>query len=233
MLLQSDLDLEALFNRIAQRWLELTGEAMPPASLEWAYLQVLVMVVSWSKIDTEKAISEVLTKYKAEIFALPYGAGNKDAIIALSKAYTDVKDVNVGDITTPLTVPVFLLAKTGTPTSTQISSLQSYLNSSRVKNTCDTFVVSAASQLNWTFQANISVSGDPLALKTATEQFVTNYGAEKLMLGAVIRVTDLTTGIRKIRGIVDVSVSNPIVNISTGASQFPKLGTVTVTTTIV
>lgn len=232
-MLQSDLDLDALFARIAQRWLELTGEVMPPASLEWAYLQVLVIVISWSKIDTENAITEFLTKYKTEIFALPYGAGNKDAIIALSRAYTDVKDVNVGEIVTPLTVPVFLLAKTGTPTTGQINSLQNYLNSARVKNTCDTFVVAAASQLNWNFVADISVTGDPVALKAAAVQFVTNYGAEKLMLGAAIRVTDLTTGIRKIKGIVDVAVSNPVVNVATLANQFPKLGTVTINTVIV
>lgn len=232
-MLQSDLDLDALFARIAQRWLELTGETMPSGSLEWAYSQVIVLVASWSKIDTENAITEVLTKYRTEIFALPYGAGNKDAIIALSRAFTDVKDVNVGEITTPLTVPVFLLAKTGTPTTGQINALQNYLNSSRVKNTCDTFVVAAASQLNWDFTANISVTGDPIALKASAIQFVTNYGAEKLMLGATIRVTDLTTGIRKIKGIVDISVSNPVVNIATAASQFPKLGTVTINTVIV
>lgn len=231
---QSDLDLQSLFNRISDRWLQLTGETLLNGSLEWAYLQVLVMVASWAKIDTEKAIIEALARYKLEIAALPFGAGNKDAIVALAKAFTDVADVNVMEATTPMNIPVYLLAKTGTPTAIQINSLQNYLNSSRVKNTCDTFVVAAATQLTWNLTANIVVTGDPLVLKNKATDAVLSYAASKLKLGASasIILTDITTAIRSIPGITDVSVSNPVTNILISANQFPKIGTVTITTSI-
>ena len=231
---QSDLDLQALLNRISDRWQQLTGEPLAIGSLEWAYLQVLVMVASWSKIDTEKAIIEALARYRLEITALPFGAGNKDAIVALAKAFTDVADVNVMEATTPMNIPVYLLAKTGTPTAIQINSLQNYLNSSRVKNTCDTFVVAAATQLTWNLAANIVVTGDPLVLKNKATDVVMSYAASKLKLGtsASIILSDITTAIRSIAGITDVSVSNPVTNVLISANQFPKIGTVTITTSI-
>lgn len=229
----SDLDLEALRLRIAQVWLELSGEPLTPGSLEDVYSRVLVLIASWSKIDTETAIKDAYSRYAEEIYKLPYGAGNKAAIIALAKAYTDVADVNIGAITTPLTIPVYLLAKTGTPTVGQIAGLANYLNSAKVQNACDTYVVSAASQLLWNFNADLSVSGDPIALKTLATAAVTNYAATKLKLGATIRPVELSTALKNITGIVDVALITPIANILTTPNQFPKLGTVTITTTIV
>lgn len=229
---QSDLDLEALRVRIADRWQELSGEPLTPGSLEDAYSRVLVLIASWAKIDTETAISAAYIKYAEEVYLLPYGAGNKDAIVALAKAYTDVADVNIANTTTPMLISVFLLAKTGTPSAGQIAGLEAYLNSSRVKNVCDTYVVDAASQLLWNFNANITVTGDPIALQTLTNTTVVNYADSKLKLGEIIRPTDLTTLIRGISGIVDVAISSPIANILTLPNQFPKLGTLTINTTI-
>lgn len=229
---QSDLDIAALRVRIAEKWQELSGEPLAVGSLEWAYREVLVLIASWAKIDTETAIVAAYANYQKEIYLLPYGAGNKDAIIALARAYTDVADINVAQPTSPMNIPVFLLAKTGSPTVGQIAGLEAYLNSSTIKNICDTYTVAAASQLNWDFDANITVSGDPIALKEQTIIAVTNYAAEKLKLAATIRPTDLTALIRGIAGIVDVGISSPIANIITAANQFPKLGTVNVSTTI-
>lgn len=230
---QTDLDIEALLLRIATRWQELSGGPLIPGSLEWGYARVLVLIASWGKIDVERAIDAAYKAYIEEINALPFGAGNKAAIIALAQAFTDVADVNVADTTTPMLISVFMLAKTGTPTSVQITNLQNYLNSPRVKNLCDTYVVSAASQLLWNFDANISVSGDPISLRTKAVVAVTNYAAEKLKLGAVIRTTDFTKLIRAIGGIEDVSIVSPIANIVTAANQFPKIGTLNITTTII
>lgn len=230
---QTDLDVSALRVRIAEKWLELSGEPLVGGSLEMIYREVLVMIATWAKIDTEKAISMAYETYKTEIYLLPYGAANRDAIIALARAYTDVADVNVAQPSSPMNIPVFLLAKTGTPTVEQIAGLEDYLNSSKVNNVCDTFVVAAASQLTWNFSANITVSGDPTALKTQATVAVTTYAAEKLKLAAIIRPTDLTTIIRGIVGIEDVALASPIANISTTANQFPKLGTLEITTTII
>lgn len=230
---QSDLDLATLRDRIAARWLELSGQPLTIGSLEWAYREVLVLIASWAKIDTETAITAAYDKYKTEIYLLPYGAGNKDAIIALSRAYTDVADVNVADTNTPMSIQVYLLAKTGTPSAGQLAGLEAYLNSSTVKNICDTYVVSAASQVTWNFDATITVSGDPIALQSLATASVSNYAASKLKLGATIRPSDLTAAIRSITGIDDVAISAPISNLITTANQFPKIGTVTIATTII
>jgi phage-related baseplate assembly protein len=230
---QSDLDLNALRLRIAQKWQELSGEPLIPGSLEMVYREVLVLIASWSKIDTERAIALAFDKYLKEIYLLPYGAGNRDAAIALAKAFTDVADVNIPPTTNPMAIQVFLLAKVGTPTAGQIAALQTYLNSPKVKNTCDTYVVAAASELLWNFNAIISVMGDPIALKTLATSAISNYAAQQLKLGATIRPSDLTTILRNISGIVDVNLSSPIANIVTNASQFPKLGTLTINTAIV
>lgn len=227
----TDLDLEALRSRIAVRWQELSGEPLVTGSLEWAYREVLILIASWAKIDTEKAISVAYDRYAAEIYKLPFGAANRDAIIALSKAYTDVADVNVST-TTGTQVSVFLLAKTGTPSAGQIAGLQDYLNSSKVKNICDTYTVSAATELLWNFTGNIAVSGDRTALRATAITAISNYAASKLRLGAIVRITDLTTLLRGIRGIEDVSLSSPVANIQAQPRQFPKLGTLTITTTI-
>lgn len=229
---QSDLDIAALRVRIAEKWQQLSGEPFVTGSLEWAYREVLVLIASWAKIDTETAITTAYANYKKEIYLLTYGAGNRDAIIALARAYSDVADVNVAEPSSPMNIPVFLLAKTGTPTAGQIAGLEAYLNSSKVKNVCDTYVVAAASQLLWNFDANITVSGDPIALKTKAVAAVTAYAADKLRLAATIRPTDLTALIRGIVGIVDVTIATPIANVITTASQFPKLGTLNITTTI-
>lgn len=229
---QSDLDIAALRVRIAEKWQQLSGEPLITGSLEWAYREVLVLIASWAKIDTETAIVAAYANYQKEIYLLPYGAANRDAIIALARAYTDVADVNIAQPSSPMNIPVFLLAKTGTPTVGQIAGLEAYLNSSKVKNVCDTYVVAAASQLLWNFNANITVSGDPIALKTKAMAAVTAYAADKLKLGATIRPTDLTATIRGITGIIDVAISAPIANVITTASQFPKLGTLNITTTI-
>jgi len=230
---QSDLDLAALRNRIATKWLELSGQPLTIGSLEWAYREVLVLIASWAKIDTETAIVAAYEKYKTEIYLLPYGAGNKEAIIALSRAYTDVADVNVANTNTPMSIQVFLLAKTGTPSAGQIAGLQAYLNSSTVKNICDTYTVFAASQVTWNFNATITVSGDPIALRSLAITAVSNYAGNKLKLGATIRPSDLTSAIRSIAGIDDVTISEPISNLITTANQFPKIGTVMIATTII
>lgn len=229
---QSDLDIAALRVRIAEKWQELSGEPLTTGSLEWAYREVLVLIASWAKIDTETAIVAAYANYQKEIYLLPYGAGNKDAIIALARAYVDVADVNVAQPSSPMNIPVYLLAKTGTPTVGQIAGLEAYLNSSKIKNVCDTYFVFAASQLVWNFDANITVSGDPIALKTQATVAVTNYAASKLKLGETIRPTDLTALIRGIVGIIDVALAAPIANVITTANQFPKLGTLNITTTI-
>lgn len=231
-LFQTDLDMEALLTRIETRWQELSGQPLTPGSLEWAYARVLALIASWSKIDVEKAIALAYEMYVKEINALPFGAGNKAAIIALAKAFTDVEDVNVADSTTPMVIQVFMLAKTGTPTSTQINNLQDYLNSAKVKNLCDTYTVAAASELLWNFNAGITVSGDPIALRTRAIAAINAYANEKQKLGAIIRTTDFTKILRAIAGIEDVSIVSPVANITTAANQFPKLGTLTVTTTI-
>jgi phage-related baseplate assembly protein len=232
-LFQTDLDIDALLTRIETRWQELSGQPLTPGSLEWGYARVLVLVASWSKIDVEKAIDLAYKMYVQEINLLPFGAGNKEAIIALAKAFTDVADINVADSTTPMVIQVFLLAKTGTPTSTQINNLQNYLNSPKVKNLCDTYTVAAASQLLWNFNANIAVSGDPIALRTRAIAAINAYALEKQKLGATIRTTDFTKALRAIAGIEDVSIVSPVANISTAANQFPKLGTLTISTTII
>lgn len=229
---QSDLDIAALRVRIAEKWQLLSGEPLTAGSLEWAYREVLILIASWAKIDTETAIVAAYANYQKEIYLLPYGAANRDAIIALARAYTDVADVNIAQPSSPMNIPVFLLAKTGTPTVGQIAGLEAYLNSSKVKNVCDTYVVAAASQLLWNFDANITVSGNPIALRAQAIAAITKYAADKLRLGAIVRPTDLTATIRGIAGIIDVSTSSPIANISTSANQFPKLGTVNIVTTI-
>lgn len=231
-LFQTDLDMDALLTRIETRWQELSGQSLTPGSLEWGYARVLALIASWSKIDVEKAIAFAYEMYVKEINALPFGAGNKAAIIALAKAFTDVADVNVADSTTPMVIQVFMLAKTGTPTSTQINNLQNYLNSPRVKNLCDTYTVAAASEMLWNFNANITVSGDPIALRTRAIAAINAYANEKQKLGAIIRTTDFTKILRAIAGIEDVSIVSPVSNITTAANQFPKLGTLTITTTI-
>jgi len=230
---ESDLDLAALRDRIATRWLELSGQNLAIGSLEWAYREVLVLIASWAKIDTETAIVAAYEKYKTEIYLLPYGAGNKEAIIALSRAYTDVADVNIADTSTPMSIQVFLLAKTGTPSAGQIAGLEAYLNSPTVKNICDTYTVSAATQVTWNFDATITVSGDPIALRSLAITAVSNYASNKLKLGATIRPSDLTAAIRSIAGIDDVAISAPISNLITTANQFPKIGSVTIATTII
>jgi len=229
---QTDLDIAALLAQIETRWQELSGQPLTPGSLEWSYARVLVLIASWGKIDVEKAIATAYKSYIEEINTLPFGAGNKQAIIALAKSVVDVADVNIADTTTPMSISVYLLAKTGTPTSTQISNLQNFLNSSKVKNICDTYTVSAASQLLWNFNANIAVSGDPIALRTRAISAINAYALEKQKLGATIRTTDFTKTLRAIAGIEDVSIVSPVANISTAANQFPKLGTLTITTTI-
>lgn len=230
---QTDLDIEALQARIDARWQELSGLPLTPGSLEWGYARVLTLIASWSKIDVEKAIALAYQNYVQEINALPFGAGNKEAILALAKGFADVADVNIADSTTPMLINVFMLAKTGTPTSTQISNLQNYLNSPKIKNLCDTYTVAAASQLLWNFNANIVVSGDPIALRTRAISAINAYALDKQKLGATIRTTDFTKALRAIAGIEDVSIVSPIANISTAANQFPKLGTLTITTTII
>jgi len=229
---ESDLDLAALRDRIATKWLELSGQTFTIGSLEWAYREVLVLIASWAKIDTETAIIAAYETYKTEIYLLPYGAGNKEAIIALSRAYTDVADVNITDTSTPMSIEVFLLAKTGTPTAGQIAGLEAYLNSPTVRNICDTYAVFAATQVTWNFDATISVSGDPIALQSLAITAVTNYAGNKLKLGETIRPSDLIAAIRSIAGIDDVTISEPISNLITTANQFPKIGTVTIATTI-
>lgn len=230
---QSDLDIAALRIRIADKWLELSGEPLIAGSLEWVYREVLVLIASWAKIDTENAINLAFDKYKQEIYLLPYGAGNKDAIIALAREYTDVADVNVAEPVSPMNIPVYLLAKTGSPSVEQMAGLQNYLNSSKVANVCDTYIVAAATQILWNFDGIITVSGDPIALRTLAIAAVTKYAADKLKLGAIVRTTDLTAAIRGITGIVDVAISNPIANLTTTANQFPKLGILTIATTII
>jgi phage-related baseplate assembly protein len=230
---QSDLDLAALRNRIATRWLELSGQPLTIGSLEWAYREVLVLIASWAKIDTENAINVAYDKYKTEVYKLPYGAGNKEAIIALSRAYTDVADVNVANTNTPMSIQVFLLAKTGTPSAGQIAGLEAYLNSPIVKNICDTYTVFAATQVTWNFNATITVSGNPIALQALATTAVSDYAVSKLKLGATIRPSDLTSAIRSIAGIDDVAISAPISNLITTANQFPKIGSVTIVTTII
>lgn len=227
----TDLDLEGLRSRIAIRWQELSGQPLTVGSLEWAYREVLALIASWAKIDTEKAIEVAYSKYVEEIYKLPYGAANKDAIVTLAKGYTDVLDVNV-DNPSGNRIDVFLLAKTGTPTAQQMEGLANYLNSSKVKNMCDTYFVSAATELVWNFTGTVGVSGDPIALKALAETAIREYGASKLRLGAIVRSTDLIALLRAIEGIEDVTLSNPIANITAQPRQFLRLNTVTVNTAI-
>lgn len=230
---ETDLDLDLLRTRIVARWEELSGEPMVVGSLEWAYREVLVLIASWAKIDVEKAISVAYDSYAKEIYLLPFGAANKAAVIAIARAYTDVADVNVADPVVPMVVPVYLLAKTGTPTAEQIENLRLYLNSPAVKNICDTYVVAAATRLLWNFNATISVSADPITLKTLATAAITAYAASKVRLGAIVLPSDLIALLRKIKGIEDATIASPIANILTAANQFPELGTLNITTTIV
>lgn len=226
----TDLDLEQLRVRIAAKWLELTGEAMLPGMLEWAYREVLVLVVSWFKIDLEKAIAETFERYLAEVQKLPYGGNSRAAIIALAKNYTDVADVNV-NVPSANLINVFLLAKTGTPTTGQIAGLQTYLNSDRVRNICDTFQVFAASEVIWDSQINITVSGDLTAIRTSAQTAIANYALSKQKLGATIQTDDIIATIKAVSGVVKVVVVSPAVDVLTTAGQFPKLGTNTVNST--
>lgn len=220
----TDLDIAALRDRIATRWLQLSGEAMLPGMLEWAYREVLVLIASWVKIDLELAISDTFSRYSTEVQALPYAGNSKDSIIALAKAYSDVRDVNIS-VTTPNVVNVFLLAETGTPTSGQMQGLQDYLNSDRVRNVCDTYTVASATEVIWNSQLSIVVSGNLTTISNAVASAISAYATSKQYLGTTIRLSEIVSQARSVSGVVDVTIVSPAANVSTTAAQFPKLGT--------
>lgn len=229
-MLETDLDLEVLLARISQRWLELTGEAMPPGSLEWAYRNVLALIASWVKIDVELQNKEALANYAIELQKLPFQGARKAAIIALAKSYVDVADVNVNN-PSGNRIDVFLLAKTGTPTAGQISGLQTYLNSERVKTMCDTYFVAAASEIVWNFSARITPAGDRAGAIAAATAAITNYGLERQKsLGLSVKPAEIITLLMNLPEVTNIALNSPNIDINATPGQFLKLNNITIAT---